>query len=313
MAKRDYYEVLGVPRNASDKDIRQAFRRLARQCHPDVNPGNKDAEAKFKELNEAYEVISDPETRAKYDRYGHEWKHGEQHERARAAAAREGSPFTWRWSTEPGPGRVTVESFDLEDEDSPSADLFGMFTGRRRGARRSTARGEDAEHPIEISLEEAYHGATRVLQVQDGGAIRRLEVKVPPGVKTGSRVRIAGEGAPGYGPRSQKGDLYLLVTVTPHPRFERQGDDLYADVDVPLADAVLGGEIVAPTLSGKRIALTIPPETQNGRTFRLAGQGMPRLGGQGHGDLYAKVRVALPERLSPREQDLFKELRRLRA
>ncbi len=316
MAKRDFYQVLGVSRSASEKEVRQAFRRLARQHHPDVNPGDSSAEAKFKEINEAYEVLSNAESRAKYDRYGAGWKHAEQYERAHAGAQ---GPSTWRWNDGPGRGRVTVESFGIEDEDDPFASIFDTFAGGRTrfaGTRRRAgpARGQDVEHAMEVTLEEAYQGATRLLRIEGaGGSSRRLEVKIPAGVQTGSRVRIAGEGGPGSGPGAAKGDLYLAVAVAPHPRFERRGDDLHADVEVPLAEAVLGGEASVPTLSGRRIALKVPPETQNGRTFRLAGQGMPRLGSPGRGDLYAKVRVVLPTGLSQRERQLFEELRALRA
>ncbi|MBI3744886.1 MAG: J domain-containing protein [Chloroflexi bacterium] len=312
MAKRDYYQVLGLSKNAAEKDIRQAYRRLARQFHPDLNPGNKGAEEKFKEINEAHEVLSNLESRKKYDQYGHEWKHADQYARA-SRAAPGGGPQTWRWEQRSGPGGVQFETEDLGNGDM--GDLFGSLFGRGRRGRAGAAtppmRGEDLEQPVEVTLEEAYAGTKRLLGIQSEAGPRRLEVKIPPGVKTGSRVRIAGEGGQGYsgGPR---GDLYLVVTVRPHEVFERKDDDLYVDVLVPLADAVLGGEVTVPTPSGKSVVLKIPEETQNGRSFRLGGKGMPHLGGKGSGDLYARVKVVLPTSLTSRERELFAELRKSR-
>ena len=316
---RDYYQVLGVPRNASEKDIRKAYRRLARQHHPDVNPGDKAAEARFKEINAAYEVLSDPQKRRKYDRYGDQWQYADQIEQAQRQSA-------GRWSFGRG------GSFDPSDINL-SGDLGDLFQGifRGFGRRPSRQRGRDVQQPVEVTLEEAYHGTTRVLQMereepcatcggqgQVAGAIchvcrgagaiakpRRLEVKIPPGVRDGSRVRVAGEG--GVGPAGA-GDLYLVVSVRPHERFERRGDDLHTEVDVPLTDAVLGGEVQVPTLTS-RVVLKVPPLTQNGRNFRLSRLGMPRLGGNGRGDLYARVKVKLPDHLSEREKKLFEELR----
>lgn len=296
---RDYYEILGVPRNATEKEIRQAYRRLARKYHPDVNPGDKEAEQKFKEIQEAYEVLSDPEKRAKYDRYGHAWRQAEQ-----------GFAGPTPDFETPGMGfdfRTFAEEFDL-------GSLFDRFFGGGGRAGRATwappIRGQDIEQPVELSLEEAYHGTTRLIEVPSPTGARRIEVRIPPGVTDGTRVRVAGEGGPGFagGPR---GDLYLVVSIRPHPLFERKGDDLYTEVAVPLYTAILGGEVPVQTLKG-RVMLKIPPETQNGRVFRLAGLGMPRLHGSGHGDLYAKVRVVLPTNLTERERALFEELRRLR-
>jgi len=289
MARKDYYAILGVRRDATDKEIRQAYRRLARLYHPDVNPGDKAAEAKFKEINEAYEVLSDPEKRRKYDLYGDQWQYADQFEAMRRQQG--GRPFEGR-------------AFDLGD--LGFGDLGRIFEDLFAGWGPFAGRGRDLEQTVEVTLEEAYRGATRLLQMSDG---RRLEVKIPPGVDNGSRVRLAGEGLPGPGGR--RGDLYLIIKVLPHERFERKGDDLYTEVAVPLVDAVLGGEVEVPTLKGSRIMLTIPPLTQNGKVFRLAGLGMPRRNG-GHGDLYAKVKVVLPDKLSERERELFQELRALR-
>jgi curved DNA-binding protein len=304
--KQDYYQVLGVARGASEKDIRQAYRRLARQYHPDLNPGDKAAEAKFKEIGEAYEVLSDAEKRKKYDRYGHDWQHAE----AAEAAARDGGFGGVRWG--PGQGGVRFETGDFDD--AAFGDLFGNLfgggVGTRTGfrGRRAAQRGEDYEQPIDVTLEEAFAGSQRTLQVQSAdGKLRRLEVKIPPGVTDGSRIRMAGEGGPGLG-GAPAGDLYLVVSVRPHPGFRREGDDLHVEVPVPLSTLMLGGEAHVPTLKGTRLALTIPAETQNGRVFRLAGQGMPHLQGGGRGDLYATVKAVLPTNLSARERDLFREL-----
>jgi len=316
---RNYYDILGVVRNASDKDIRKAYRRLARQHHPDVNPGDKAAEARFKEINAAYEVLSDTQKRRKYDRYGDQWQYADQIEQAQRQSA-------GRWSFGRG------GTFDPGDMNL-GADLGDLFQGifRGFGRRPGRQRGRDVQQPVEVTLEEAYHGTARVLQMereepcttcggqgQVAGAIchvcrgagaivkpRRLEVKIPPGVREGSRVRVASEG--GVGPAGT-GDLYLVVSVRPHERFERRGDDLYTDVDVSVTDAVLGGEVQVPTMTS-RVMLKVPPLTQNGRNFRLSGLGMPRLGGNGKGDLYARVRVVLPQELSPQERELFDKLR----
>ncbi len=321
MPGKDYYQILGVSRNATEKEIKQAYRRLARKFHPDVNPGDKSAEAKFKEINEAYEVLSDPEKRRKYDSFGDQWQYAEQFARAGRG-----------WDFNRGDARATFEFGDLSDIlDS----LFGDFGTRFRTTRRPS-RGKDISHSIEVTLEEAYRGTTRIIEIQErglcpvchgsgvlgnnractncsgSGAVvkpKRLEVKVPPGVRDGSRIRIVGEGGAGYG--GAKGDLYLLVKILPHESFERKEDDLHIEVPVPFVVALLGGEVEVSTLKGK-LALKIPPETQNGKAFRLAGQGMPHLGGSSRGDLFAKVKVVLPTKLSDAERKLIEQFRTLR-
>ncbi len=310
MVKRDYYEVLGVARGASEKEIRQAYRRLARKYHPDVNPNDRTAEARFKEIGEAYEVLSDKEKRAKYDRYGHDWQQMEaQAEGARRAGFRPGEGFNWQWRTTGFEDVGGLGDFSDILEQILRSEGRGRAGGRARTQARPM-RGEDLEHPLEVSLAEAYTGTTRLLEIESPER-RRLEVKIPAGVKDGSRVRVAGEGAPGIagGP---KGDLYLVISVRPDPSFERKGDDLYVEVPVPLATLVLGGEAHVPTPRGSRLALKIPPETQNGMQFRLANQGMPHLQGTGRGDLYARVKAVLPTGLTSREKELFQELARLR-
>jgi molecular chaperone DnaJ len=326
MASKDYYQILGVNRNASEKEIKQAYRRLARKHHPDLNPGDKSAEARFKEMNAAYQVLSDPEKRKKYDQFGDQWEYADQFAKA-------GGQQGVRWDT--GKGGRTFEYGDMSGLGDIFSSLFGDASMGSR-ARRGPQRGQDAESPVEISLEEAYHGSSRVIQLQTtepctacggtgrvgnrvctmcggtGGkaAPRRLEVKIPPGVKDGSRIRMAGEGAPGRAGGS-KGDLYLVVRVLPHKVFERKGDDLYAEISVPLATVVLGGEVRVPTLDGN-LSLKIPPETQNGKLFRLVGKGMPQLGNANHGSMFAKVNVVLPTNLTEEERRLFERLRSLR-
>lgn len=321
MAK-DLYEALGVPRNAAEKDIRSAYRKLARKHHPDVNPNDKAAESRFKEVNAAFEVLSDAEKRKKYDKYGDRWEMADQIEESQR---RGGGGFR---------AAQGAEGF------GDFGNIFDNFFRRERSGPRPAAgnrRGQDIETPVEVSLEEAYHGTSRTVNLQSpepcptcagagevAGAIchtcegmgtvarpRRLEVRIPAGVKTGSRVRIAGEGRPGSG-KGSAGDLYLVVTVLPNNRFERKGDDLHAEVDVPLLDAVLGGEVTVTTIEG-RVALRIPELTQNGRQFRLTGKGMPVIGGANQrGDLYVKARVQLPESLTPDERAHFEAMRAAR-
>ncbi|GAB4427047.1 MAG: J domain-containing protein [Chloroflexi bacterium OHK40] len=285
---KDYYQVLGVSRGASDQEIKQAYRKLARKYHPDINPGDKQAEARFKEINEAYEVLSDKEKREKYDRFGSDWRRYEQ-----------AGP-----SMDYGGGADFTDIFET---------LFGAGRGGRAGGGFNVRiDGQDVEQPVEITLEEAFHGTQRTLQFSNpNGTPRTISVKIPAGADTGTRVRVANEGAPGLN-GGARGDLYLVVRVLPHSRFERKGDDLYVKVETSLYTLLLGGQAQVPTLDGKTINLSIPEQTQNGRTFRLSGQGMPALRSNRRGDLYVTVNAELPTRLSSRERALFEELRRLK-
>ena len=312
MKYRDYYQILGVKRDATEKEIKRAFRRQARKHHPDMNPDDPSAAEKFKEINEAHEVLSDPQKRSKYDQLGADWQRWQR---------MGGTPgdFDWtRWTTGTPGQRVHVRygaPGDLEDlfgGAGPFSDFFSQIFGGMGGAPGTggfqrdmrSIRGRDLEHGIEITLQEAYSGTVRTLQMQD----QRLEVKIPPGSKTGTRVRIRGQGSEG-GAGGRPGDLYLRVTVLPHPTFRREEDDLHTTVKTDLYTMVLGGRVRVPTLSGD-VDLTIPPATQNGRVFRLRGKGMPHLRNpETHGELYARVEVRLPTRLTPQERELFEKLR----
>jgi molecular chaperone DnaJ/curved DNA-binding protein len=307
--RRDYYTVLGVPRTATDKELKTAYRKLARKHHPDVNPGDKKSESLFKEIGEAYSVLSDTEKRKKYDRWGHNWEKIDQAQAAGATyGGRPGGGTTWTTTGGDGAaGGFNVESDDL-------GGLFEQLFGRTAAAGRTRVRsaprkGADAEQPVEISLEEAFNGTQRTFQLRDmqTGETRSVEVKIPAGATDGLRVRVAGKGEPGLA-GAPAGDLYLIISIKAHPLFEREGDDLRVKVQTPLYSAVLGGEVMVPTPKGSQLALKVPPETANGQRIRLAGQGMPRVNGTGRGDLYAEITVQLPKSLSEREKTLFAEL-----
>jgi DnaJ-class molecular chaperone len=339
---KDYYTTLGVAKTATEKEVKQAYRKLARKHHPDVNPGDKGAEATFKEINEAYEVLGDPDKRRKYDELGANWK---AYEQAGAGAGHGGQGFGgagfdpsqfsgWNVNFGGGPGSgggggyrtMTAEEMrDMFGDANPFSDFFQTFfggagageggeefTGRRtRGARQRGPRaGRDVEQEIELGLEDAYRGATRRLSIKHDGHARTVDVRIPAGVGEGSRVRISGEGGIGSG-GAQSGDLYLRIRLAPHPKFERKGRDLYTHVTVPLTTAVLGGEADVTTLGGKSLRLKVPQATQNGQVFRLKGHGMPVARKPDEpGDLYATVDVELPRELTPEQRRLFEELRK---
>lgn len=349
---KDYYAILGVDRNADAKGIKQAFRKKARQHHPDVNRDNPDAETRFKELNEAYEVLSDQEKRSMYDRYGADWQRyrdagfdatsGPGRSSSTQQAGDFGQWFTGSSGQTFTSGGSTFTSSSGR-ESGGFSDFFNLLFGHQgAGAsgfqqRTIPVRGQDLEADVSVSLEEAIAGTSRRLTVRvpkqcdlcDGTGIvrgamcprcdgsgdvpqpRTLEVKIPAGVSTGSRVRVRGQGGPGqHG--AAAGDVYLRVKVDPSDRFERRGNDLLTTVQVPLYTALLGGEVPITTTTG-RVMLTIPPETQPGRSFRLRGKGMPRLGSTDQsGDLLVKVEIDIPTDLSDQERDLISQLRDLR-
>ena len=304
----DFYQILGVPRDASDKDISSAYRKLARQYHPDVTGGDRDAEARFKEVNSAHDVLSDAKKREAYNKWGDQWEHAEQLEemQRQRGGFGDGQPFG-------GPqGNIHFDFGEQFGDAADLGDLFGNLFGARGGARapQTPIRGRDIEHNLTVSLREAFRGTTRTIQ-RSGGL--RLEVTIPPGVDSGSRIKISGKGEESpYPAQDQPGDLYLIVSVDEDPVFERRGDDVHVFVDVPITTAALGGEAVVRSLSGSGgLALKIPPGTQNGRVFRLAGQGMPRFKRDGRGDILAEVSLQLPEQLTRQQIELFQQLRDL--
>jgi molecular chaperone DnaJ len=338
MAGKDYYSILGVSRSATEKDIKAAFRKLARIYHPDVNPGNKEAEAKFKEMNQAFEILSDPEKRKKYDQYGDNWQYGDQMaEAARQQAAYQQATGGSRFYSNQSEGAGPVFETDESNLEGIFGDLLG---GRMGGFGHRTAKpqkGQDLESEVEVTLEEVYNGTSRNISLRSQAQcatckgtgrihnlacsvcrgkgvisdVKTLEVKIPAGVDNGSRVRIAGKGQTGA-PGLPAGDLYLIISVKPHALFKRKGNELMVDVNVPLTTAVLGGEIQVPTLKGTKLVLRIPPETQNEQVFRLTGQGIPILGSTNKGDFLVNIKVLMPKGLSAEEKALFGKLRDLR-
>lgn len=325
---RDYYATLEVPRTATPKEIKAAFRKHARRHHPDVNPGDAAAEARFKEINEAHEVLADPEKRKKYDAYGDRWQEIDAWEKAGRPGAPPGSsPFGQQGGPQPfaqGDPQFDYRSMsaeDLEDlfgDSEPFSDFFsGMFRGGSAGAgggRSATPRprrGSDLESETDITLEEAVSGTTRTLEIAGDTGTRRVQIQIPAGVADGARVRARGQGAPGLR-GGEAGDIHIRVHVLPHRLFRREGATLHVRVEVPLDVALLGGEVQVPTARGTRVSLRIPEGTQNGARLRLRGLGMPHLRGGGSGDLIAEVDVRLPVPLPPEWRALAEAAREAR-
>ena len=330
MKFKDYYKILGIDKKSDGKTVKNAYRRLARKHHPDVNPNDPRAEEHFKEINEAYEVLSDPEKRKKYDMLGSNWN------KVHTGPGGFKGPF-------PGFENFNFDFQDLGDIGGGFSDFFKVFFGNRPGRENwqksavPPKRGRDLTYTIEITLEEAYKGVERTLQVQiqdvcsqcnghgifgkhsclncqGGGRIykqRKISVKIPPGVKEGSKVRMAGQGEAGAG-GAGNGDLYLEIKLATHKFFEIKEDDLYCEIPVSLSEAILGAEINVPTINGNSVIMKIPPETQNGRNFRLSGLGMPPLKGGIPGHQYVKVKIVLPQNLTLKEKELFQQLSELR-
>jgi DnaJ-class molecular chaperone len=329
---KDYYKILGVDRKADDKTIKSAYRRLARKFHPDVAK-TKDATERFKEVSEAYEVLSDPEKRRRYDSLGPDWQRYTQ----APPGAPPGGGFRVEYGEDPG---------NLGDFSEFFRSIFGdLGAHARRGSRSGgirfdegfdrSPRGADVEAGVEISLDEAFHGARKTFAMDleepcavcqgagnvqgkpcaacgGGGwqrAHRQVDVKIPAGVKSGQRVRVSGEGTGAPGAR---GDLYLSVTVAAHPFFERKGDDVLLTLPITAPEAALGTSIEVPTLRGK-VSMKVPPATSSGRTFRLPGYGMPRLKGGGAGDQFVAVKIAMPSELTSEERELYEKLKALRS
>ena len=327
-AAKDYYQILGVSKSATEKEIKSAYRKLARKYHPDVNRGDKASEERFKEISEAYEVLSNPDQRKKYDQFGHMgdmWRHvGEAGFNPNAG----GGGFNFN------PGDMGMgANVNLEDL---LGQMFGTGKAGRFRRQQVATRGNDLQYEVEITLEEAYTGTERTItqRIHDtcptcrgtgntannrlcptcGGlgvaeAPRTLTVKIPKGVKDGSRIRLAGKGEPGQN-SGPAGDLFLVPHIAPHPRFERKGDDLYTDVPVTYPQAALGAEVSVQTLNGA-VTTRVPAGTSSGQSLRLRGKGMPKLMEEGAGDLYARVKVMVPKTLSDRERELIEELQRI--
>jgi curved DNA-binding protein len=296
----DYYKVLGVAKNASEKDIKTAYRKLARKFHPDLNPNDKDAKRKFQEINEANEVLSDPEKRKKYDQYGKDWQHAEEFEKARNQQQQYQRQRTYSGNADSG-------SFENEFGEGGFSDFFEyMFGGRGRsaGQRRSAGfRGEDYTAELHLDLVDAYTTHKRTLTVNG----RNIRITIPAGIENEQTIKIQGHGGPGKngGPN---GDLYITFHITNHPSFRRSGNDLYATVEIDLYTAVLGGEITIDTLTGK-VKLMVKPETQNGTKIKLKGKGFPVYKHEGEfGDLYVTYKVKLPTNLTEKQKKLFAEL-----
>jgi DnaJ-class molecular chaperone len=293
MASRDYYDILGVSRSASTEEIKRAYHKLARKFHPDLHPGDKDAEKKFKEVQEAYEILSDPQKREQYDRFGSAaFEHGGAGPRGR----------TYRWSTQGGP--------NIEFDFSDLGDLFSHAFGGRAGGGttgfRTAFPGEDVETEITVPFRTAICGGEVDVSVSTMGR-HRLTLTIPRGTHDGARLRLAGKGeaSPAGGPR---GDLYVVVRVEPHPYFVRKGDDLYVEVPITVAEAILGANIDVPSLDGM-ISVTVPPGTSSGKKLRLRGKGGPKPTG-GFGDLFVQIRIMVPDRVDSEGRRMIEEFGR---
>lgn len=301
MEYKDYYKVLGVDNNAKQDDIRKAYRKLAVKYHPDKNPGNKQAEEKFKEINEANDVLSDPEKRKKYDQLGENWQHYQ--ERGGQGG------FDWSQWQQPGGGRyygrgAPSDIFGETDFSDFFNNIFGGMGGRTERTGRQPYKGQDYQAEIDLTLEEAYHGTSRIFDIRN----QKIRLSTKPGSYDGQTLRIKGKGAPGLngGPA---GDLYVNIKVLPHPDFERHDNDLIQTVNIDLFDAILGGKIQVKTFSGT-VAITVPEGTQPGTSLRLKGKGMPVYGKPAQfGDMLVKINIVIPEKLSEEQKDLFRKLK----
>ncbi|MFD1768459.1 DnaJ C-terminal domain-containing protein [Sphingobacterium suaedae] len=300
MAFVDYYKILGVDKTASADDIKKAYRKLARKYHPDLNPNDEAAKQKFQEINEANEVLTDPEKRSKYDQYGEHWKHGDAYEQAQQQYGRSGQ--SGHASGNP------FEGFDFEYSGNYDAGEFSdffeqMFGNRRGGGKQTKFRGHDYNSTLELSLKQAYTTHQQTFTVNG----KNIRITIPAGVDTGQKIRLKGQGGEGVngGPA---GDLYIQFEINPDPNFQRRGNDLYTVYPVDLYTALLGGEIIVDTYAGK-IKVKVKPETQNGTKIRLKGKGFPVYKQEGaFGDLYLTLEVSLPTGLTEKEKELFQQL-----
>jgi curved DNA-binding protein len=292
----DYYQILGVPNTASESDIKNAYRKLARKYHPDLNPNNKEAEKKFKEINEANEVLSNPDNRKKYDAYGKDWKHADELDRAKQ---------------QQGQHRRQSGGTSFGDGDADYSDFFESLFGRQAGgggrSSKAAFRGQDAHADMHLHLREVYTTQQQILTVNG----KKIRLSFPAGIENGQVLKIPGQGSPGIngGPA---GDLYITFFIENDTRFRRDGADLYADVAIDLYTALLGGEVLADTFSGQ-VKLKVPPETQAGTKVKLKGKGFPKYKQEGvFGDLYLTYQITLPTQLSEKEKELFAELQKIR-
>lgn len=297
MAFIDYYKILGIDKNASEKDVKAAYRKLARKYHPDLNPNDAEAKKKFQQVNEANEVLGDPEKRKKYDKYGENWQHAEAYEQAEQQAGRSTRQYT-------SGGAPDFDAYgDAGDFSDFFQSMFGNMGGRSGYGRQVRYRGQDYNAELHLSLEEASQTHKKTVTVNG----KNIRITIPAGIENGQTIKIAGHGGPGEngGP---PGDLYVTFLISPHPRFRRDGNDLYATVKLDLFTAILGGEITVDTLSGK-VKVKVGPETQNGTKVKLKGKGFPLYKKESQfGDLYLTYEIQIPTNLTPKQKELFKEL-----
>lgn len=296
MAFIDYYKILGLSKNASETDIKKAYRKLARKYHPDVNPNDKEAEKKFKEINEANEVLSNPENRKKYDEYGKDWKHAEEYEKARQQEHYQ---------------RSTHDPFGGYSEEDYSDFFSSMFGGRSTGSRyqgrQVKFRGQDLNAELHLNLNDVYKTHKRTLTINN----KNIRITIPAGLENGQTIKIKGHGGQGIngGPN---GDLYIKFSIVNNTKFKRDGDNLYSSIDIDLYKALLGGEQMVDTFDGK-VKLNIKPETENGTKVKLKGKGFPKYKKEGQfGDLFITYNIKIPKNLSHKEKELFTELKKLR-
>jgi curved DNA-binding protein len=282
----DYYEILGTKKTATEEEIKNAYRKLARKLHPDLNPNDKDANKKFQQLNEANEVLSDPVKRKKYDQYGKDWQHSDQYEQARQSGRRNGR-------------QGSADGFEGDD----FSDFFSSMFGGGGSRSKAKYRGQDYNSQLQLSLRDVYTTHQQTMNINE----KTVRITIPAGVENGQSIKLKGYGAPGAngGP---SGDLYLTFAISNDPRFKRKGNDLYLNEDLELYTAVLGGDITLETMSGK-IKLKVQPETQNGTKTRLKGKGFPLYKKEGEfGDLYITYSIKIPTNLTEKQIDLFKQL-----
>lgn len=294
----DYYKTLGVSREASDDEIRKAYKKLVRQYHPDARPGDKEAAEQFKKIQEAYEVLSDPEKREQYDRYGAAFQGA-----GRGWGGQQGRPFTWTTS---GGGAGPIDLNDI------LGDMFGAggFGGTGRQTPRQPRRGEDLQLEIDVPFQVAAEGGSHSLQLRRNGTVERLNVKVPAGVETGSVIRLAGQGHPGPA-GGQAGDLLLTVKVAPHPWFRREGSNVLIDVPITPSEAALGSRVEVPTLSEGKVTVTVPGGTSSGQKLRLRGKGVLDPKTKQRGDQFCVVKIVVPKQTGVRAKELYEELARV--